>query len=41
MNHIPGSCNVLFMDGHVEFVKYPSRSPISRGMVNVLSGNIQ
>lgn len=21
-NHIPGGCNVLFMDGHVEFVKY-------------------
>jgi len=23
-NHIPGGSNVLFMDGHVEFVKYPS-----------------
>lgn len=23
-NHIPGGANVLFMDGHVEFVKYPS-----------------
>src|SRR5690606_26924755 len=22
-NHIPGGCNVLFMDGHVEFKKYP------------------
>ena len=21
-NHVPGGCNVLFMDGHVEFVKY-------------------
>ncbi len=21
-NHIPGGCNVLFMDGHVEFAKY-------------------
>jgi len=21
-NHIPGGCNVLFMDGHVEFVKW-------------------
>jgi prepilin-type processing-associated H-X9-DG protein len=23
-NHIPGGCNVLYMDGHVEFVKYVS-----------------
>lgn len=21
-NHIPGGCNVLFMDGHVEFLRY-------------------
>lgn len=21
-NHIPGGCNVLFMDGHVAFMKY-------------------
>jgi prepilin-type N-terminal cleavage/methylation domain-containing protein/prepilin-type processing-associated H-X9-DG protein len=29
MNHIPGGCNVLFMDGHVEFMKYPSTTPVS------------
>ncbi|MDX9974797.1 MAG: DUF1559 domain-containing protein, partial [FCB group bacterium] len=23
-NHIPGGANILFMDGHVEFVKYPA-----------------
>ncbi len=23
-NHVPGGCNVLYMDGHVEFVKYIS-----------------
>ena len=23
-NHIPGGCNVLFMDGHVAFIRYPS-----------------
>jgi len=22
-NHKPGGCNVLYMDGHVEFRKYP------------------
>jgi prepilin-type N-terminal cleavage/methylation domain-containing protein/prepilin-type processing-associated H-X9-DG protein len=27
-NHIPGGCNVLYMDGHVEFVKYPAKFPI-------------
>ncbi len=27
-NHLPGGCNVLFMDGHVEFLKYPARFPV-------------
>ncbi|HDP35128.1 MAG TPA: DUF1559 domain-containing protein [Candidatus Hydrogenedentes bacterium] len=27
-NHVPGGCNVLYMDGHVEFVRYPGRFPI-------------
>jgi len=26
-NHIPGGCNVLYMDGHVEFVRYPQKEP--------------
>jgi len=30
MNHIPGGCNVLYMDGHVEFIKYPGETPSSR-----------
>ena len=29
-NHVPGGANVLYMDGHVEFVKYPGDTPISR-----------
>jgi prepilin-type processing-associated H-X9-DG protein len=29
MNHIPGGCNVLYMDGHVEFIKYPGETPVS------------
>jgi prepilin-type processing-associated H-X9-DG protein len=29
-NHVPGGANVLYMDGHVEFVKYPSQqAPIT------------
>ena len=27
-NHVPGGCNVLYMDGHVEFVKYPGPPPV-------------
>lgn len=32
-NHIPGGGNVLYMDGHVEFIKYPGKSPWSRAYV--------
>lgn len=34
-NHVPGGCNVLWLDGHVEFVKYPSGWPINRYMAFV------
>ena len=41
-NHIPGGSNVLYADGHVEFVRYNEKAPvISRGpdgaLVNVMS----
>lgn len=29
-NHIPGGANVLFMDGHVEFIKYPGKHPVTQ-----------
>ena len=29
-NHVPGGTNVLYMDGHVEWLRYPSESPASR-----------
>jgi len=29
-NHLPGGANVLFMDGHVEFIKYPGKFPNTR-----------
>ncbi len=28
-NHVPGGCNVLFMDGHVEFIKYKAKFPVT------------
>lgn len=30
MNHKPGGGNVLYLDGHVDFIKYPGKSPLSR-----------
>jgi prepilin-type processing-associated H-X9-DG protein len=27
-NHVPGGSNVLYMDGHVEFVRYGSKYPV-------------
>ena len=32
-NHIPGGSNVLYLDGHVEFLKYPSKFPVSETWV--------
>jgi prepilin-type N-terminal cleavage/methylation domain-containing protein/prepilin-type processing-associated H-X9-DG protein len=29
-NHVPGGANVLYMDGHVEFIRYPSGFPASK-----------
>ena len=29
-NHVPGGCNVLYLDGHVEFIRYPGEAPVSR-----------
>ncbi len=41
-NHVPGGCNVLYMDGHVEFLKYPGKYPVTHGMaVMTISGNAQ
>ena len=37
MNHVPGGGNVLYMDGHVEFIKYPGESPFSRYYASFIS----
>lgn len=36
-NHLPGGSNILFMDGHVEFQRYPGPWPISRRATEILS----
>jgi prepilin-type N-terminal cleavage/methylation domain-containing protein/prepilin-type processing-associated H-X9-DG protein len=36
-NHVPGGSNVLFMDGHVEFLRYPSEWPICRAYVEMMN----
>jgi len=28
-NHVPGGCNVLYMDGHVAFIRYPGDPPVT------------
>ncbi len=39
-NHVPGGSNVLFMDGHVEFINYnENRYPIGRGTPGTLSSH--
>ena len=35
-NHIPGGSNVLYMDGHVEFVRYPGEPPLTRTLAQML-----
>jgi prepilin-type processing-associated H-X9-DG protein len=30
-NHVPGGSNVLYMDGHVEFVRFKDRFPVAYG----------
>ncbi|HQE84749.1 MAG TPA: DUF1559 domain-containing protein [Candidatus Hydrogenedentes bacterium] len=40
-NHIPGGSNVLYMDGHVEFLRYPGEWPVCKAyvaMMNALAG---
>jgi len=36
-NHVPGGANVLYMDGHVEFQRYPGRWPATKWWSNIVS----
>ena len=31
-NHVPGGCNVLYLDGHVDFIRYPGDAPVTMSM---------
>ncbi len=35
-NHVPGGGNVLYMDGHANFVKYPGKFPISENYATLV-----
>lgn len=35
-NHTPGGCNVLYMDGHVEFLRYPGEFPCSEAWASFM-----
>jgi prepilin-type processing-associated H-X9-DG protein len=35
-NHVPAGGNVLRMDGHVEFVRYPGEHPMTRAFTVVM-----
>ncbi len=36
-NHIPGGSNVLYLDGHVEFIRFPGEFPITRAFAVLTS----
>ena len=36
-NHLPGGGNILYMDGHVEFVRYPGEFPICASWVAMMN----
>lgn len=35
-NHVPGGSNVLYMDGHVSFVRYPGEAPVTPAMAAIM-----
>jgi prepilin-type processing-associated H-X9-DG protein len=39
-NHVPGGSNCLYMDGHVEFLKYPDKWPVNRTMATLQSDSM-
>ncbi len=40
-NHVPGGSNVLYMDGHVAFLRYPDEAPVNMSTAFLLYANSQ
>ena len=40
-NHVPGGSNVLYMDGHVEFMKYPSPQPLNKEIALMIGAMVK
>lgn len=36
-NHVPGGSNILYLDGHVEFERFPGSFPVTRAFAGVIS----
>ncbi len=36
-SHTPAGCNVLYLDGHVEFVRFPGKAPVSERITNLIT----
>ncbi len=36
-NHVPGGCNILYLDGHVSFIRYPGDAPVNQPLANVMA----
>jgi len=36
-NHLPGGANVLYMDGHVQFMRFPGEHPITRSFGTIIT----
>jgi len=36
-NHVPGGANVLYMDGHVQFIRFPGEHPITRSFAATIT----
>lgn len=36
-NHLPGGSNVLYLDGHVTFMRYPDQHPTTRAFAKVIT----